>query len=121
MNTILLVEDTDDIREMIAELLEAEGYLVYQAENGQAALACLERMNGEPGLVLLDLMMPIMNGHELMKVLHESHRLASLPVVILSAGGSASEVEGARRFIRKPADLQTLLSLVREFCGPADP
>jgi CheY-like chemotaxis protein len=120
MKTILLVEDNADIRELVAELLETEGYVVHQAEDGKAALARLEQMDGEPCLVLQDLMMPIMSGPELLQVLHESHRLASLPVVVMSAGGQPEDAAQARSFIRKPSDPKTLLSLVKEFCGPGD-
>ena len=90
MKAILLVEDNDDIRELYGALLRREGYEVYEAENGQVALEQLHEMHGNPCLVLLDLMMPIMSGPELLKVLHESHRLASLPVVVLSIARARS-------------------------------
>jgi CheY-like chemotaxis protein len=119
MKTVLLVEDNDDIREVVGELLRSEGYEVLEAEHGAAALAQLEQMKGQPCLVLLDMMMPIMSGPELLKVLHDSHRLASLPVVVLSAGGQARDAPTARRFIRKPAESGILIAVVREYCGPA--
>jgi CheY-like chemotaxis protein len=119
LKTILIVEDTDDIRELYASLLRREGYEVYEAENGEEALRRLEQMAGEPCLVLLDMMMPIMSGTELLQVLHASHRLASLPIVILSAGGQPSDAPDARKFIRKPVDTRVLLTVVREFCGAA--
>lgn len=117
MKTILLVEDDADLREAVGELLRDEGYEVLEAEHGKAALEQLEKMHGQPCLVLLDMMMPIMSGPELLRVLHESHRLASLPIVVLSAGSKASDAPEARKFIRKPADPKVLIAVVREYCG----
>jgi len=120
MKSILLVEDNDDIRDLYGAVLRVEGYEVYEAENGQVALDLLKHMStDDPCLVLLDLMMPIMSGPELLQALHESHRLASLPVVVFSAGGRESDAPRAKKFIRKPVDRHVLLSVVREFCGPA--
>ncbi|HET6338397.1 MAG TPA: response regulator [Polyangiales bacterium] len=118
MKAILLVEDNDDIRELYGTVLRREGYEVQEAENGQIALERLEQMHGTPCLVLLDMMMPIMSGPELLRVLHESHRLASLPIVVLSAGGTEADAPHAKKFIRKPVDGHVLLTVVREFCGP---
>jgi CheY-like chemotaxis protein len=120
MKTILLVEDNDDIREVVGELLRDEGYEVLEAEHGAAALAQLEKMHGQPCLVLLDMMMPVMSGTELLKVLHDSHRLAPLPVVVLSAASEAQDVPEAQGFIRKPADPEVLIAMVKEFCGPSE-
>jgi CheY-like chemotaxis protein len=117
MKTVLLVEDCDDIRELYGALLRRAGYEVHEAENGKSALDQLHQMRTNPCLVLLDLMMPIMTGVELLKVLDESHRLASMPVVVLSAGGVESDAPQATRFIRKPVKTEVLLTVVREFCG----
>lgn len=119
VKAVVLVEDNEDIRDLYCAVLRREGYEVHEAENGEAALQLLQRMHGDPCLVLLDLMMPIMSGPELLEILHESHRLASLPVVVLSAGGQPSDAPRAQRFIRKPVESQVLVSVVREFCGPA--
>jgi len=114
--TILVVDDNDDLRELYGATLRRAGFLVSEAENGQQALAVLEHSTVEPCLLLLDLMMPIMNGAELLKVLQDTGRLATMPVVVLSAGGSPSDVPAANRFIRKPVDVGVLLKLVRELC-----
>jgi CheY-like chemotaxis protein len=122
MKTILLVEDNEDIRDAVAELLLSEGYEVITAEHGQAALDQLANMHGVPCLVLLDLMMPVMNGTQLLKVLHDGHRLASLPVVVMSATGTGRDTPEARQHIRKPVAAETLLAVVKEFCGaPVQP
>ncbi|MDB4990025.1 MAG: Transcriptional regulatory protein [Myxococcaceae bacterium] len=93
----MVVEDDDDIRELVAELLRDEGYDVREAENGQRALEQLDSMDKEPCLVLLDLMMPVMSGPQLLRILEQSHRLASLPVVVLSAGGRPEDAPASER------------------------
>lgn len=117
MKSVLLVEDNDDWRELAAEVLTSEGYSVTQARNGREGLVRLASLAREPCLVLLDMMMPEMNGADFMRVLEQTHRLASLPVVVLSAHAEAPDVPGARQFCRKPVDLDVLLGVVRDFCG----
>lgn len=117
MKTILLVEDNEDLRELVSMALRTDGYSVYEAENGRDALQQLETMGSRPCLLLLDLMMPVMTGAELLQVLSERGELDSLPVVVLSAGGQPSQAAGAQKFIRKPADLRLVLSVVHELCG----
>lgn len=115
--TILVVDDNDDLRELYGTTLRRAGFVVSEAENGEVALAVLEHSKVAPSLLLLDLMMPVMNGVELMRVLHDSGRLAGLPVIVLTAGGRPSDVPGANKFIRKPVDACLLLELVRELCS----
>lgn len=116
MKTILLVDDNDDLRELYGSALRRKGYAVREAENGATALDVLESMDSAPCVVLLDLMMPVMSGTDLLKVLHDSGRLSHLSVIVLSAGGQPSDAPEAQQFIRKPVDLHALLSLVRDFC-----
>jgi CheY-like chemotaxis protein len=120
MKAILLVEDAADLRELVAFLLRREGYEVHEAEHGQDALDQLETMNPAPGLLLLDLMMPVMSGLELLETLGKDDRFSSLPVVVLSAGGQPSQVPSAKKFLRKPADPQLIVSVAREYCGAPD-
>jgi CheY-like chemotaxis protein len=117
MKSILIVEDNSDVRELLGFLLRKEGFEVHEAENGRDALDQLEIMRPPPCLMLLDLMMPIMSGPELLQILSDRNRLADLPVVVLSAGGQPSQVPIAKRFIRKPADPKLLVQIVREVCG----
>ena len=120
MQDILLVEDDDDVREMFAEVLREAGYVVHEAENGKVALEQLEASNA-PCLLLLDLMMPVMNGPQLLRALEERNRLPSMAVVALSAAGQPSDVPHADKFLRKPLLPHHLLSAVQEYCEPADP
>jgi CheY-like chemotaxis protein len=110
---VLLVEDDKDIREAVTAVLEAEGYTVLTAGNGQEALEILAR--GRPCVVLLDLMMPVMNGWDFMQEVKRSHRLDDLPVVVVSAY-SERKAEGVRRVLRKPLDVNQLLAAVADYC-----
>lgn len=116
MTSVLLVDDNEGLRELYGVLLRREGYVVHEAENGQQALAFLEQRSSEPCLLVLDLMMPVMSGTDVLKVLHESGRLEKQPVIVLSAGGRPSDVPAGQLVIRKPVDPRVLISLVRGFC-----
>jgi two-component system, chemotaxis family, chemotaxis protein CheY len=119
MPTVLVVEDVEDIREMVAETLRLEGYDVLEAEHGQQALELIERAPEKPCLVLLDLMMPVMGGAEFLAVLEATGRLATLPVIVISAGGQAKDAPQAAHFLRKPPSHDLLMQLVREYCDEA--
>jgi CheY-like chemotaxis protein len=113
--TVLVVDDDEDIRESLREVLEAERYAVRTAADGQDALAVLASAPQRPSLILLDLMMPGMNGWEFLKVLKADAGFAAIPVVVLSA--SSSKVESATVILRKPIALDTLLNVVRTHCA----
>ncbi len=117
---LLLVEDDADIRENLALLLEDEGYPVEQAAHGEEALERLSRLgDGLPCLVLLDLMMPVMDGWTLREKLLADPTLARVPVIILSG---VSDLSRERRrlqaagAIAKPIDVDRLLKLVERHC-----
>jgi CheY-like chemotaxis protein len=110
---VVIVEDDDDIREAFADVLVNEGYQVLTATNGREALSVLDGLHGAPCLVLLDLMMPVMNGWQFLHELEETHRLGRVPVVVISA--APAHTEGAARVIPKPVDVDALLAAVRDF------
>ena len=118
-NPILIVEDERDLRETMKDLLELEGYQAVTAGNGQEGLAQLQSMTG-CSLILLDLMMPVMNGWEFLNTLRlqERHRFGDIPVVLVSAAANAVQEEG--RFgctvMKKPVDFGLLLALVERHC-----
>ncbi|HET9552004.1 MAG TPA: response regulator [Anaeromyxobacteraceae bacterium] len=115
---ILLVEDDFAIRETVAEVLAGEGFQVTCAANGAEALARLEAMK-QPGLILLDLMMPVMDGWQFRTAQRRDPRFASIPVVVLSAGaGMESELGGLApdAFLPKPFELDRLLRTVGRLC-----
>ncbi|HXH31505.1 MAG TPA: response regulator [Bacteriovoracaceae bacterium] len=114
-HTILVVEDDYDIREAIKDFLELEDYQVVTATNGKEALEVL-KTGLKPCLVLLDMMMPIMGGREFLDIVLKDSVLAPIPIFILSAIASSENTKGAVGFIKKPADLHVLLSMVKTYC-----
>ncbi|WP_375755108.1 response regulator [Corallococcus exercitus] len=117
-STILIVDDEPDLREVVAELLEMEDYTVLQAANGQAALEVLASQP-QPCLVLLDLMMPVMDGHEFLHRLRQDERHRELPVLMLTAHFSAKAPPGTVGLLRKPVDIAELLAMVARHCPAA--
>lgn len=121
MAKILVVEDNDDIREMMAVTLELEGHTVATAANGRDALDKL--LAGErPCLILLDLMMPVMNGWEFRHAIEQDPVLSKVPVVVMTAAtGDMVKDAHADAFIPKPVDMDRLLDVVCDFCdGTSD-
>ncbi|RKH68535.1 response regulator [Corallococcus llansteffanensis] len=117
--TILIVDDEPDLREVVAELLEMEDYAVLQAANGQLALDVLAATSARPCMVLLDLMMPVMDGYEFLNRLRADDRYRELPVLMLTAHFSATAPPGTVGLLRKPVDITELLALVARHCPPA--
>lgn len=114
--TILIVEDEKDIRDTYALALEIEGYTVVCAANGKDGLDLLPRTQG-PCLILLDLMMPVMNGWEFLKAMRKNDVLAVIPVVVVSAFGELAKCENIENILKKPIELDTLLNIVKKYCG----
>jgi CheY-like chemotaxis protein len=118
--TILVVEDDVAIRDALSDTLGYEGYSVEVAENGQDALDKLAQLQ-PPCLILLDLMMPVMNGLEFLAALHERNSddaLVTIPVVMVTAyEHMAREAKGTIGVVKKPIDLDSLLRFVKEYCG----
>ncbi len=111
---ILVVEDDADIREALALTLESGGYQVGTASHGKEAL---DRLRHEPRaeLIVLDLMMPVMDGWQFRREQQRDPRLATIPVVIVSADGSVQQKAtaiGAEGHIKKPIDPGVLLKTV---------
>ena len=118
---VLLVEDDRDTRQMLAMGLQLQGYQVVQAPNGRVALGLLQA-GPLPALVLLDRMMPEMDGLELLQRMGEDPRLADVPVVLLSGEEDLAlspRARRARRILSKPVGLPDLLELVRGYLSEA--
>jgi CheY-like chemotaxis protein len=114
--TILLVEDDDDIRSTLKEVLELEGYNVATAAHGQEAFTRLEEIE-RPCVILLDLMMPVMNGWEFLEKQKESARFASIPVLVVSAAGDKARSASAQGFVKKPIEVDGLLEMIKKYCS----
>jgi CheY-like chemotaxis protein len=117
---VLIVEDDADLREMMAQLLTLEGYHTETVANGREALKYLNEAP-RPDVILLDLMMPIMDGWEFRKRQQNDPNLADVPVIVLTAldqaQARASDLNGVD-FLKKPLDFDRLLELVRRHCRP---
>jgi CheY-like chemotaxis protein len=116
---VMVVDDDVDLLETLALILESNGYQVTTATSGEEALERLDPCE-RPSLILLDLMMPGMNGWRLRDKLLEHPEYASIPVVVLSGDHVAlrnTPPPRAARQLRKPVDLHTLLAVVEQTMG----
>jgi CheY-like chemotaxis protein len=116
--SILVVEDDAATRDAVALVLEDEGYAVTGVANGQEALLHLRR-TPPPNLILLDLMMPVMNGWEFRKQQTRDPALQAIPVVVISADRAVPQKAaalGAKDYLMKPIDLDKLLEAVQRCC-----
>lgn len=116
---ILVVEDDDDIRESLVELLETEGYLVSSARQGAEALVFLETAPDQD-LILLDLMMPVLDGIGFRHEQRKTSAIASIPVILMSADGRVPEkmvLTECDACLRKPVEIEDLLRLIEEWAG----
>lgn len=113
---ILLVEDDHDISEAIQYILEEENYKVKCLFNGKEALDFLMSTEKTPSLILLDIMMPIMNGYEFREAQLKLPKFADIPTIILSAAGECDNMLGFKfkECLKKPLDLDTLIEVVRK-------
>jgi CheY-like chemotaxis protein len=116
---VLVVEDDVDILRAIVQVLQDEGIAVRAAENGRVALAMLREPSATlPCVILLDLMMPVMDGQEFRAAQLRDPALAPVPVIVLTADGNAVEkaalMNGANA-LRKPVELETLLATVAPY------
>jgi CheY-like chemotaxis protein len=113
---VLVVDDDAEIRESMRELLEEEGYVTLGAANGEQALA-LMRADEPPQLVFLDLMMPIVDGWEVLRVRRGDDRLTAIPVVVVTAGVGGPDIDelGASLVLRKPLGLDQLIAAAARF------
>ena len=115
---VFVVEDDEDLRDSLATLLRLEGYEVGTARNGSEALQQL-RESDPPCLILLDLVMPMMDGWELCALLLGDQKLAVVPVVLLSGISdleSWARTLGAVDYLTKPVEFDAVLTKVRLYC-----
>jgi CheY-like chemotaxis protein len=113
----MIVEDDRDTREMLGHFLELEGFEVRTAANGQIALNSLHE-EGDPSVILLDLMMPVMNGWQFREEQRRHPRFSRIPVVVLTAAGPREEIPAisADGWLSKPVDFDRLLATIGPLC-----
>jgi CheY-like chemotaxis protein len=114
---ILVIEDETPVREAICDVLEIQGFNVTSAADGQAALEYLNSTEQLPCMILLDLMMPRMNGWQFLDQHQADPRLSSIPVVLCSAYKESAAAIKTAAVITKPLQRNTLLQIVNDFCA----
>lgn len=116
-NTILIVDDAEINRSMLVDMLSGE-YEILEASNGLEALALINRYASELSVVLLDIIMPEMDGFEVLAAMNRNGWVESIPVIIISAENSSSYIEhayslGAVEYINRPFDANTVQRRVK--------
>lgn len=118
MARLLIVEDDGDLQQLLSLALTREGYEVHYAFNGQEGFD--RALAIQPDLLLLDLMLPVLNGVEVLRLMSTNTLLRDIPVIVMTAHGDKAEMlesslraQGARAYLRKPFDLAEMKSLVR--------
>jgi CheY-like chemotaxis protein len=117
--SILVVDDEPDIRLLLADILKMLGYVVRVAANGKEALDNI-RSFGAPSMIVLDLMMPVMDGYEFWEEQHRDPAMANVPVIVITAGPGVQK-EDVKPFgvLGKPIKLPQLFSLIGKAIGDA--
>ena len=113
---VLVVDDDPDIRESLREVLEDEGYEVACVGNGREALDHLKAASPRPCVILLDLMMPVMDGWQFRREQKLDADIADIPLVVITATGKRPVLIDAAELVMKPLDLSQLFSAVERYC-----
>jgi CheY-like chemotaxis protein len=119
---VLVVEDDPDMRESMESVLTYAGHAIATVADGVEALTWLAGDRPQPCVILLDLMMPGMNGFELRARLRADPVLSAIPVVVLTGAGPLADRKGdelAAEILRKPIDLRDLLAAIQRHCAAA--
>jgi CheY-like chemotaxis protein len=115
----MVIEDNDATREAFGLILGSQGYRVTTAVNGREALALLRELNEHPSVILLDLMMPVMDGWQFREAQCQDARMATIPVIICSAAGEIhlrAACLDAAGYLNKPVEVLELLEAIRPYC-----
>jgi len=115
---VLVVDDDEDVRDVVATVLDDAGFAVALAGDGSEALQRLRQGGVTPCLIILDLMMPVMDGYRFRAEQRADAALAAIPTLVFTAGSVGPEVKALDPLavIRKPIDLNRLLELIRAHC-----
>jgi len=118
-HSVLVVEDNQDMRDTLVEFLQTFGYPAVGAEHGQDALDKLKGMDANPCIILLDLMMPVMDGRSFRQEQLKQPEVADIPGVVISAYDAVPHIQDlkATAYLRKPLDLTELMRVVNQYCG----
>jgi CheY-like chemotaxis protein len=113
VNEVLVVDDDEGFREALSALLALKGFTVELATNGREALEWL-RGAGRPRAVLVDLMMPVMSGWELLSVMRQDPSLATIPIAVISAARDPGPFDGPTTVLPKPCDIHQILQFLAQ-------
>jgi CheY-like chemotaxis protein len=113
---ILVVDDDPDIRDSLREVLEDEGYPVSCVSNGREALDYLKSKQPRPCVILLDLMMPVMDGWQFRREQKQDPEIADIPLVVITATGKRPVLIDAAELVMKPLDLNRLFEAIERYC-----
>ena len=116
--SILVIEDDENIQDIFRLALGFEGYTVTTASNGQEGLEALKE-GPLPFLILVDLMMPVMDGWTFMEELQKLPAYAAIPVVVITAFTTHDKPDRADKILRKPVELDLLYAVAKEYAGTA--
>jgi CheY-like chemotaxis protein len=115
-DNVLVIEEEDEARHVLMEILELEGFKVHGFSNGAEALNYLNNSE-QPCLIVLDILMPVMDGRQLRAAMLRDAEMAKIPLVVVTAlDSSAAKGMGAVKVLKKPVDVDALLNVVRENC-----
>ena len=115
--SVMVVDDDTSVRESMSRLLEAKGFSVLQADNGQTALDLLKKEPHFPCLVILDLAMPIMDGRRFLEIRAEDPILRDIPVVVVSGNPPPpKEPKGIEAYLTKPVSVDRLIHVIKHKC-----
>ncbi len=111
---VLVVDDDLDIREALADILEDAGFSVMTAANGREALTLLRKLDTPPAVILLDLMMPILDGYGFLEEHRKDASLAAIPVAIITAGHGVdrSRIDQVTPILPKPINVPRLFGIL---------
>lgn len=122
MAKLLIIEDDGDLQQMLSLAFNKEGYEVHYAFNGKEGYEKI--LSVQPDVVLLDLMMPVLNGVEVIKLVTTNTLTRDIPIIVMTAHGDKSDMletsikaQGVREYIRKPFEVASLKSMVRRLLG----
>jgi len=117
---ILIIEDDSEIRNTMIDFLEDEGFVVRAAENGAQGISILQESETLPGLIFLDIMMPVMDGIEFRSTQLKDVNYSKIPTVIFSADGRVNQkvdTAGTVEVLKKPVELDDVINLANKYCS----
>ena len=114
---VLVIDDDAEIRSSLREVLTDEGYEVVCVGNGREALDHLKAASPRPCVILLDLMMPVMDGWQFRKEQKLCPEIADIPLVVITATGKRPVLVDASELVMKPLDLNRLFEAIERYCG----